>query len=232
MYPLYGKWSLRRRICSVAWTTGWLANTGARYGSLAPSYGGLHSNLRSQKNYVACESEVAPSLVFVESCTHEAGIRRPPAPKWAAHGHAGLTGRLLNNCCAHDIPIIATTKKFKTILDGFRQVAAAWLVLDTWKTAMLTTETRTHFFLVRCVADSDMFHRVTDTHTHRLTAQMVQLMLSCAVAVVTLPTWITSSSSSSSSKQPSFSTSSGSEFSPRWFLHGIHLISRSWRIRM
>ena len=36
-----------------------------------------------------CESEEAP---FVESCTYEVGFRRSPAPKGAAHGHAGLIG--------------------------------------------------------------------------------------------------------------------------------------------
>ena len=31
-----------------------------------------------------------PPLSLVNYCTYEAGFRRSPAPKWAAHGHAGL----------------------------------------------------------------------------------------------------------------------------------------------
>ena len=45
-------------------------------------------NSANVENDLHCESEVA--LVFVESCTYEVGFRRSPAPKWAAHGHAGL----------------------------------------------------------------------------------------------------------------------------------------------
>ena len=49
----------------------------------APSHRGLHSILQTLKIFYSLWS-------LVKYCTYEVGFRRSPAPKWAAHGHAGL----------------------------------------------------------------------------------------------------------------------------------------------
>ena len=65
----------------AVFANGRMANTGTRYGTLATPHGGLHSFLQTMRMIY---------IVSLRSCTYEVGFRRSPAPKWAAHGHAGL----------------------------------------------------------------------------------------------------------------------------------------------